>query len=263
MITLKSEEEIRRMRKAGRLLARVLAHLEKVIEPGVTTAFLNEEAERLIREGGGIATFRGQKGLVDRAPPYPAAICVSINEEVIHGIPSSRRIKEGDVVSVDCGVTVDGYIADSAITVIAGKATKEVMELVRVTREALYAGLRKARARMHLHDISFAIQSLADAFGFGVVREFCGHGVGRLLHEDPPVPNIGKPGSGPVLRAGMTLAIEPMFTLGSPNVKVLKDGWTVVTEDGSPAAHFEHTILITEDGPPEVLTLREGEEVEL
>ncbi len=258
MIVLKTEREIGVMREAGRILARVLSHLESLVAPGVTTAELEAEADRLIREADCVATFRGQHGLVPHAPLYPAATCISVNEEVIHGIPSARRIREGDLVSIDCGVTWRGYIADSAITVIAGHASADAVRLVETTRRALAAAIKVARAGARLHDVSFAVQAQAMAEGFGVVREFCGHGVGRDLHEDPPVPNHGTPGTGPVLRPGMTIAIEPMITLGGPRVKVLKDGWTVVTADGKPAAHVEHTIAVTE-GAPEVLTLREGE----
>jgi len=258
MIRLKTKAEIEGMRRAGAILARVLTHLAGMVRPGVTTRQMDQEADRLIREAGAVATFRGQKGLVDHAPPYPAATCISIDEQVIHGIPSDRAIREGEVVSVDCGVTWDGLIADSAITVIAGRAPAPVERLVEVTRKSLWSAIRIARAGRHLHDLSHMVQTVAESEGFGVVREFCGHGVGVDLHEDPPVPNCGTPGSGPLLRAGMTLAIEPMITLGSPRIRVLKDGWTVVTSDRKPAAHFEHTILIT-DGEPEVLTLREGE----
>ncbi len=258
MITLKSPSEIERMRRAGAILARVLDHLCSMVRAGVTTREMDDEADRIIREAGATATFRGQPGLSDRAPPYPAATCISINEQVIHGIPSGRAIREGDLVSIDCGVTWGGLIADSAVTVIAGNGSPERQRLVATTREALLAAIGAARAGRHLHDVSAAVQATVQAAGYGVVREFCGHGVGRDLHEDPPVPNFGSAGSGPILRPGMTLAIEPMVTLGSPRIRVLDDGWTVVTADGKPAAHFEHTIVIT-DGAPEVLTLRDGE----
>lgn len=260
MIILKTPEEISKMRAAARILARVLTRLEAMVAPGVETAELELEAEHMIREAGAIPTFRGQRGLVSHAPPYPAATCISINDEVIHGIPSSRRIRAGDIVSIDCGVTLEGWIADSAITVPVGDLKPDVERLVMTCRIALEAAIRVARAGARLHDISFAIQSRAMAEGFGVVREFCGHGVGRDLHEDPPVPNHGTPGTGPILQPGMTLAIEPMLTLGNPRVKVAKDGWTVLTVDGKPAAHVEHTILITE-GDAEVLTRRDGEKI--
>lgn len=258
MIQLKNEHEQAVMREAGQILAGVLSAIQKMVVPGVTTAEIEAEADRRIREVGAIATFRGQPGMVDHAPPYPAATCISINEQVIHGIPSSRKVREGDIVSIDCGVTWRGYIADSAISVIAGRAHPDVERLVKTTRQALLAAIAVARPGKHLHDLSFAIQSWAIAEGFGIVREFCGHGVGRSLHEDPPIPNYGTPGTGPVLRPGMTLAVEPMLNLGVPKVKVLKDGWTVVTADGKPSAHWEHTLLITE-GPAEVLTRRPDE----
>jgi len=192
--------------------------------------------------------------MVRGARPFPAATCISINEEIIHGIPSKQRvIKDGDIVSVDCGVTYKGYVADSAFSRIAGSGSPDLVRLLETTKRSLYAGIEKARPGGRLGDISFAVESWAVAEGLGIVRDFCGHGVGRSLHEDPGIPNYGKPGTGPLLRQGMTLAIEPMFMLGKEKVKVLVDGWTVVTSDRSPAAHWEHTILITDNGP-EILT---------
>jgi methionyl aminopeptidase len=258
LIVLKTEHDLERMRQAARILTGVLERLEAMVAPGVETVALEIEADRMIRAAGAVATFRGQHGLVSHAPPYPAATCISINEEVIHGIPSARRIRSGDIVSIDCGVTFEGYIADSAITVAAGPIPSEVERLVHSSRVALEAAIRVARPGAKLHDVSFAVQARAMAEGLGVVREYCGHGVGRDLHEDPPVPNHGTPGTGPVLRPGMTIAIEPMLTLGSPRVRVMRDGWTVVTVDGKPAAHVEHTIAIT-DGAAEVLTRRPHE----
>jgi methionyl aminopeptidase len=262
MIVLKTAREIDLMRHAGRILANVLSRLSRRIAPGVTTRALEEEADTLIREAGCTATFRGQGGLVPNARPYPAATCISINEQVIHGIPSDRVLREGDVVSIDCGVTWKGYIADSAVTGIAGQGTVATQRLVHTTRAALEIAILLCRAGNRLHDVSAAVQAHASAAGFGVVRDFCGHGVGRSLHEDPPVPNYGTAGTGPVLRPGMTLAIEPMVTMGSPRIRVLKDGWTVVTGDGKPSAHWEHTVHVT-DGDPDVLTRREGESVEI
>jgi methionyl aminopeptidase len=258
VILLKSEPELDKMRQAGRILASVLTRMQSMIAPGVATRELEDEADRMIREAGAIPTFRGQPGMVAHAVPYPAATCISLNEQVIHGIPSDRRIKDGDIVSVDCGVTWEGYIADSAVTVMAGTVSPDVKRLVETTRRSLLAAIDCIRPGRHLGDVSFAVQAEAMAEGFGVVREFCGHGVGRSLHEDPPIPNYGNPRSGPVLRTGMTLAVEPMLTLGSPKVKVKRDGWTVVTSDGKPSAHWEHTILVT-DGDPEVLTRRDDE----
>lgn len=256
MITLKTKAEIAKMREAGRILARILERLAEMVEPGITTAELEMEARRMMKEARVEPAFLGQPGLVADAKPYPAVLCVSVNEEVIHGIPSKRVIKEGDLVSMDCGVIYDGLIADAAVSVIAGEGQGMVQRLLECTKQALYDAIKQARAGSYLHDISYAIQKRAESEGFGVVREFCGHGVGRSLHEDPPVPNHGKPGTGPILRAGMTLAIEPMITMGSPKVEILLDKWTVVTADRLPAAHFEHTIAITDNEP---LVLTSGE----
>lgn len=253
MIVLKTEPELARMREAGRILADVLTELARLVRPGVTTRDLEEVADRRIREAGATATFKGQPGMVSYAPPYPAATCISVNEQVIHGIPAERALKDGDLVSIDCGVTWKGWIADAAVSVVAGTASPDVARLVETTRRGLMEAVALARPGRKLGDVSFAVQQQAMAEGFGVVREFCGHGVGKTLHEDPPIPNYGTPGTGPALRPGMTLAIEPMITLGAHQVKVKRDGWTVVTSDGKPAAHFEHTILVTE-GDPEILT---------
>jgi methionyl aminopeptidase len=256
VIRLKTKAEIAKMREAGRILASILEHLVAMVEPGIRTIDLEMEAKRMMNEAHVEPTFLGQPGLVADAKPYPCALCVSVNEEVIHGIPSKREIKEGDLVSIDCGVTKDDLIADAAVSVIAGDGQGMVQRLLECTRQALEDAIKQAKAGAHLHDISYAVQKRAESEGFGVVREFCGHGVGRSLHEDPPVPNYGKLGTGPVLRTGMTLAIEPMITMGSPSVEVLLDKWTIVTVDRLPAAHFEHTIAITEDEP---LVLTRGE----
>ena len=256
MIVLKTGSQVEKMRTAGRILARVLSRLSELVAPGITTAELDEEADRMIRDAGGEATFRGQPGLTDDALPFPAATCISINEQVIHGIPSHRKLREGDLVSIDCGVTWHGFIADSAVTVVAGAVSDKVRRLMDTTRESLEIAITLAKPGNHLHDLSAAIHRHASSAGFGIVREYCGHGVGAHLHEDPPIPNYGNPGTGPILRPGMTLAIEPMITLGNPRIRVLDDGWTVVTADRKPAAHFEHTILVT-DGPAEVLTRRD------
>lgn len=254
MILIKSDHEIALMRDAGRILADVLMGMNERIVPGIATQELDDWADRQIVAAGCEATFRGQPGMVRGARPFPAATCISINEEIIHGIPSNQRvIKDGDIVSVDCGVTYKGYVADSAFSKIAGQGKPDVVRLLETTKRSLYAGIEKARPGGRLGDISFAVESWAVAEGLGIVRDFCGHGVGRSLHEDPGIPNYGKPGTGPLLRQGMTLAIEPMFMLGKEKVKVLVDGWTVVTSDRSPAAHWEHTILITDNGP-EILT---------
>jgi len=254
VILIKSDHEIALMRDAGKILAEVLMGMNERIVPGVTTQELDDWADSRIAAAGCVATFRGQPGMVRGARPFPAATCISINEEIIHGIPSKQRvIKDGDIVSVDCGVTYKGYVADSAFSRIAGSGSPDLVRLLETTKRSLYAGIEKARPGGRLGDISFAVESWAVAEGLGIVRDFCGHGVGRSLHEDPGIPNYGKPGTGPLLRQGMTLAIEPMFMLGKEKVKVLVDGWTVVTSDRSPAAHWEHTILITDNGP-EILT---------
>lgn len=254
MILIKSEHEISLIRQAARILADVHMGLHERIQPGVTTWELDNWADARIAAEGCQATFRGQPGMVRGARPFPAATCISINEEIIHGIPSKQRvIKEGDIVSVDCGVTYKGYVADSAFSKIAGTGSPDLVRLLETTKKSLYAGIEKAVPGNRLGDISFAVESWAVAEGLGIVRDFCGHGVGRNLHEDPGIPNYGKPGTGPLLRSGMTLAIEPMFMLGKEKVKVLIDGWTVVTADRSPSAHWEHTILITDNGP-EILT---------
>jgi len=254
VILIKSENKIKLMREAGRILADVLQGMFERIVPGVTTGELDRWADERIAAAGCEPVFRGQPGMSRGARPYPAVACISVNEEIIHGIPSSRRVvAEGDIVSVDCGLSWKGFVSDSAFSRIAGKSTPDLDRLNDTTRRALYAGIEKARPGNRLHDISFAVESWAVAEGLGIVREFCGHGVGRSLHEDPGIPNYGTPGTGPILRQGMTLAIEPMFMLGKERVKILADGWTVITADRSPAAHWEHTILIT-DGEPEILT---------
>ncbi len=254
MILIKSESEVKLMREAGRILADVLQGMFERIVPGVTTGELDHWADEQIAAAGCEPAFRGQPGMSRGARPYPAVACISINEEIIHGIPSRQRVvKDGDIVSVDCGLIWKGFVSDSAFSRIAGKSTPDLDRLNDTTRRALYAGIEKARPGNRLHDISFAVESWAVAEGLGIVREFCGHGVGRSLHEDPGIPNYGAPGTGPILRQGMTLAIEPMFMLGKERVKILADGWTVITADRSPAAHWEHTILIT-DREPEILT---------
>ncbi|MBM4353775.1 MAG: type I methionyl aminopeptidase [Deltaproteobacteria bacterium] len=248
MIVLKSQEEIARMREAGRVVARTLAQLSRMVEPGVTTAELDREAEQLIRHCGAIPTFKGYQG-------FPASVCVSINEEVVHGIPSPNRlIQEGDVVSIDCGATLDGVIGDAAISVAAGKCRPRVLELLEFTKRALDAGIRASATGRRLGDISHAIEQVWRSGRLGVVREYCGHGVGHQLHEAPQVPNYGRAGVGPAVAAGWTVALEPMLNLGTGDVRVLADGWTVVTVDGKPSAHFEHTIAVTSKGPV-ILTL--------
>lgn len=246
MIELKTPEEIGRMRRAGRVVAKLLAMLAGRIAPGVATKALDEAAEELIRREGAQTAFRGYRG-------FPASICVSINEEVVHGIPGPRVINAGDLVSVDVGAKVDGYFADAAITVAAGEVSPEARRLMDVTKRALDRAIEVAAPPHRLSDISSVVQATVEREGFGIVRDFVGHGIGRAIHEDPPIPNYGPPDRGPKLKPGMVLAIEPMVTMGGWEVEVQADGWTAVTKDRSWAAHFEHTVAITEHGT-EVLT---------
>ena len=250
MIILKSPDEVAKMRVAGGIVAETIDTVLAAVEPGVSTADLDVVAEAFIREREATPSFKGYRG-------FPASICASLNEEVVHGIPSPKRIlKEGDVLSLDFGAIWDGYHADSAVTVFVGEPpSAEAEKLVRVTEEALEAGLSQIRPGGRLSDISHAVQQVVEGAGFSVVREYVGHGVGRSLHEDPQIPNYGLPGRGPELRPGLVVAIEPMVTMGDWKTRVLADDWTVVTADGSLAAHFEHTIAVTEDGR-EVLTAR-------
>ena len=247
MIILKARWEIQKMRKSNAIVAQVLERLKEVTKPGITTLELDRFAEELCVKKGGKPAFKGYMG-------YPSSLCVSINEEVVHGIPSKRRVREGDIVSFDFGVLYDGYYGDAAITVPVGKISKRAERLLKVTQEALYKGIGKAQAGNHLYDISAAIQSHVEKYGYSVVRQFVGHGIGRSLHEDPQVPNFGKPGQGPRLKEGMVLAIEPMVNEGTYEVEILPDGWTAVTKDRKLSAHFEHTIAITENGP-EILSI--------
>lgn len=246
MIVRKSPAQIDRMRAANALVADVLSELRRLVAPGVSTLELDALAERRIRAAGAVPAFKGYHG-------YPATLCASVNEAVVHGIPSAAPLVAGDIVSLDMGVVLDGYYGDSAITVPVGGVPDRVVELLRVTREALELGIAQVRVGGHVSDIGHDVQRHVEAHGFSVVREFVGHGIGVQLHEEPQIPNYGDPGHGPKLEAGMVLAIEPMVTLGRPAVKVLGDGWTAVTRDGSLAAHFEHTVAVTEGGP-DVLT---------
>ena len=250
MIILKSPDEVAKMRVAGGIVAETIDTVLAAVEPGVSTADLDGVAEAFIRERKATPSFKGYRG-------FPASICASLNQEVVHGIPSPKRIlKEGDVLSLDFGAIWDGYHADSAVTVFVGEPpSAEAEKLVRVTEEALEAGISQIRPGGRLSDISHAVQQVVEGAGFSVVREYVGHGVGRSLHEDPQIPNYGLPGRGPELRPGLVVAVEPMVTMGDWKTRVLADDWTVVTADGSLAAHFEHTISVTEDGR-EVLTAR-------
>ena len=251
MIELKSAREIGFMRRGGHILAEVMDRLRTSVKPGMSTLEIDTDVEEFIRSRGAIPAFKGYRG-------FPATVCISINEEVVHGIPSAHRhVKEGDIVGLDLGCIVEGYYADCAFTLAVGDVPPRVQELLDVTRVSLELGIKECRPGRRLSDVSHAIQTHVERHGFSVVRAFVGHGIGRALHEEPQVPNFGDPGRGPQLRAGMVLAIEPMVTMGGWEVRILDDGWTAVTQDGSLAAHFEHTIAVTDSGP-EVLTSKSG-----
>ncbi len=248
MVTIKSEREIERMREAGKILAKVHEELGRIIKPGISTKQIDKTCEELIRGYGCIPSFLNYEG-------YPASVCVSINDEVVHGIPNKHRyLQEGDIVSLDTGVIWKGWQSDAARTHLVGEVSPEAKKLVEVTRQSFFEGIKYAKAGNHLNDISSAIQKYAESFGYGVVRDLVGHGIGTEMHEEPEVPNFSQHRKGIRLEAGMTLAIEPMITMGRYDVAWLDDGWTVVTDDGSLAAHYENTILIT-DGEPEILSL--------
>ena len=249
MIIHKSPEELDRMRRAGRVVAETITRLLGSVRPGATTAQLDRLAEDAIRSAGAEPSFKGYRG-------FPASICTSVNEQVVHGIPGSRTLREGDLLSLDVGAIWEGYHADSAISLFVGEPpSAEAEKLVRVTEESLEAGISQIRPGGRLSDISHAVQEVAEGAGFSVVREYVGHGIGRSMHEDPQIPNYGPPGRGPELRPGLVVAVEPMVNLGTWETRVLSDEWTVVTADGSLSAHFEHTIALTEDGA-EVFTAR-------
>ena len=243
MIHLKSTKEIEVMKGASRIVAEILLELRENVRDGITTAEVDRMAEELTLKKKAKPAFKGYRG-------FPASICVSVNEEVVHGIPSPKRVlKTGDVVGLDFGVIYDGYYGDSAMTVPIGRITPELEHLLKITEQCLYKAIEQAVPGNFISDISAAVQTLADANNYGIVREFCGHGIGRALHEDPPVLNYVQNGKGPKIKPGFVLAIEPMINLGTEKVKVLDDGWTVITADGKPSAHFEHTIAVTRDGP--------------
>ena len=246
MIVLKSPEEIEKMAKAGSIVGEVLESIKHMIQTGMTTKEIELFADERIKALGGKSAFKGYRG-------YPASICTSVNDEVVHGIPSSRKLKDGDIISIDLGVYYDGFYGDAAITAPVGKIDSETAALLRITEEALNLGIDHAIEGNRVNDISYAIQSHAERNGLSVVRTFVGHGIGRELHEEPQIPNYGAPGKGPRLKEGMTLAIEPMVNTGTYEVKILGDGWTAVTTDGKKSAHFEHTVLVT-SGKPEILT---------
>ena len=248
MIILKSDREIEYMRDAGKIVAETLVEIQNAVKPGVSTLELDKIAEKYISSCGAIPAFTGYGG-------FPATICSSINEEVVHGIPSLKKLNNGDNVSIDVGAEIHGYNGDSAVTFPVGEVTAEMQDLLDVTQQSLYKGIEQAIAGNRLGDISNAVQTCTEKHSYGIVRDYVGHGIGRKMHEDPQIPNFGAAGRGPRLKAGMALAIEPMINLGTHEVKTLHDGWTVVTKDRKPSAHFEHTIVIT-DGKPEILTKR-------
>jgi len=241
MILLKSLQEIARMEVANRIVAEILEGVKERIKPGIETRELDELAEEMCRQRRVKPAFKGYRG-------YPRSLCVSVNEEVVHGIPGPRCIKAGDVVSLDFGVKYEGFYGDAAITVGVGEVGAKAQALIATTEESLYAGIAQVKAGGRLSDISHAVQTVVEGAGLGVIREFVGHGIGRSLHEDPQIANFGPPGRGPALQAGMTFAIEPMTSLGSWKVRILQDGWTAITQDGSCAAHFEHSVALTENG---------------
>lgn len=247
MIILKTKREIEIMREAGRLVAQSHELVRKHIKPGVATKELDRLVEEFLKSKNAIPTFKGYGG-------FPFSICVSVNEEVVHGFPSDRKLKEGDIVSVDIGATFEGYVGDGAKTFCVGEVSDEKRHLIEATKQSFYEGLKFAKTSYRLSDISHAVQQYAESQGFSVVRDYVGHGVGKNMHESPQIPNFGKPGRGPRLQEGMVLAIEPMINAGTYNVKVLDNDWTVVTVDGKPSAHYEHTVAIT-DGEPEPLTV--------
>ena len=241
MIILKSKSEIEKMAMACRIVAEVLEVLVRTVRPGLTTLELDDLAERNIRTRGAVPAFKGYRG-------FPNSLCVSINEQVVHGIPSKRRLRAGDIIGLDLGAKWEGYYGDAAVTVPVGQIPADTECLLTTAREALYMGVKQVQPGKHLSDISHAIQRYAETRGYSVVRAFVGHGIGTALHEEPQVPNFGPPGRGPRLKAGMVLAIEPMVNIGHADVEILDDGWTVVTADGQLSAHFEHTVAITDEG---------------
>ena len=254
MIALKSRAEIAAMRRSCQVAARALQAVVDGVVPGVTTRDLDRIAEDQVRALGGVPSFLGYRG-------FPASLCASVEDEVVHGIPGRRRLREGEIVSLDLGALVDGFHGDTAVTVPVGKVSETVARLLRVAAEALEVGIQAVRPGAKLGDVGAAIQRYCERHGFSVVREYAGHGVGRLLHEEPPIPNFGRPGTGIVLRPGMTLALEPMVNLGGHEVVTDPDGWTVRTKDHKPSAHFEHTVAVTEDGHEVLTRLRDGASV--
>ena len=247
-ITIKTKDQVDKMRIAGGILADLIDILEEMIRPGITTDELDKVAEDFIRSRGAEPSFLGYGG-------YPKTLCTSVNEEIVHGIPSSRKLKNGDIISIDMGAYINGYHGDCARTYGVGEISEADRKLIEVTQQSFFEGIKFAKAGNHLYEISAAVQAYAESFGFGVVRDYVGHGIGRNMHEDPSIPNFKQIGRGPKLQKGMVLAIEPMITAGSYKCKVLKDGWTAVTRDAAKAGHYENTVLIT-DGEPQLLTCK-------
>lgn len=242
MIPLKSKQDLEMIGESGKILAKIMQRLREFIRAGIFTQEIDRLAEELIRRENAIPAFKGYKG-------FPANICTSINEEIVHGIPGERRLGNGDIISLDLGINYKGYFSDAAITLAVGRPEPRIKKLIEVTKTALSEGIKQARVDNHLSDISYAIQSYVEKNGFSVVREFVGHGIGLKLHEEPEIPNFGRPQQGPILREGMVFAIEPMVNMGTWESKILDNGWTVVTKDGLASSHFEHTVAITENGP--------------
>ena len=242
MIYLKTDDEIELLRKANSIVAGTLAEIAKIVKPGVSTRQLDTLAEQYIRDNGAVPTFKGFPN--PYGPSFPASICTSVNDVIVHGVPNDEPLKEGDIVSVDCGTLIDGFNGVSCYTFCVGEVSEEVRELLRVTKEALYLGIEQAIAGHRIGDIGYAVQQHAESHGYGVVREFVGHGIGHQMHEDPMVPNYGRKGNGKVMKNGLCIAIEPMITMGSPDLYLCDDRWTVRSKDGKPAAHFEHSLAI-------------------
>lgn len=247
MIIGKSKKELEKMRVAGQLVASVLQELRRLVGPGVTTFELDAAAEKMIRDAGAVPAFKGYHG-------FPSSICASVNEQVVHGFPSPNRLREGDVLSIDCGVILNGFVGDTAATIPVGRVDDDKLRLIRIAEECLELAIDQCRPGRHVGDIGWAVQRHAEANGYSVVREYVGHGIGRRMHEDPQIPNYGSPGKGAKIKAGYVFAVEPMINMGSHHTKVLNDKWTVVTADGRPSAHVEHTVAITEEGP-QIFTL--------
>lgn len=252
MVIRKSRNELDKMRRAGLIVAQTLRELRQMVAPGVTTGELDAYAEKKIRSAGAYPTFKGYRN-------FPASICASVNDEVVHGIPSSRKLREGDIIKIDCGATLDNYVGDAAISVGVGQVSEDAEKLMETTRDSLFRAMEKMVEGNRLYDVSYAVQEFVEERGYTLVRDFCGHGIGQRMHEDPQVPNYGRPGTGPRLKAGWVLALEPMVNLGAAEVSIdERDKWTVRTKDGKYSAHFEHTIAVTDNGPIVLTALEDG-----